>query len=79
MHDKQRLEQSIAGLRGDADHFRKIVGNADELMRKLCDHAERVAKNHGYEPWSVIGTILGHGSGVSSAIYECYKSEGDGR
>lgn len=53
--------------------FRKDITDIDKLMTSVCDYAERQAKKKRCEPFSVIGEITNHGSGVSSAIYELYR------
>lgn len=41
-----------------------------ELIRKL----DREEKRRRYPTWSVIGEIIGHGSGVSAAVVEKYRA-----
>ena len=60
-------------LRGDREHFRKVLTDPARLMEKVCRNAEHVASRKGVPAWSVIGSWTGHGSGVASAIYELYR------
>lgn len=73
-----RVESAILGLVGNKDAFREMVTDRDSILRSVCDYAEYVAKQKGCEPWSIMGRITGHGSGVSSAIYEIYRRRNDG-
>lgn len=68
------VDEVLECLRGNKDSFREILTNKDELLKQLCRYAEIEATKKGCEPWSILGNILGHGSGVSSAIYELYRS-----
>lgn len=61
------------GMRGNKDHFRQVLTDKAELLASVCEYAERVAKTKRVEPWSIIGAMTCHGSGVSSAIYEIYR------
>lgn len=69
----ERVEKAICGLCGDMDHFRLIVTDKDELLRNMCDYAEYEANRQRREPWAIISEITGHGSGVSSAVYDIYR------
>lgn len=73
MPDSRRVEEVLDRLRGPRDAFRKDITDIDKLMTSVCDYAERQAKKKRCEPFSVIGEITNHGSGVSSAIYELYR------
>lgn len=42
------------------------------IVTMLIDHMDAHAKKRG-EAWSQLGAILGHGSGVSSAIVRLYR------
>ncbi len=75
MPEAERLKRATANLRGDG--LAEIVGNADGLMAKVCWYAKNRAAREKCEPWSIIGKITGHGSGVSAAIYECYRERKD--
>jgi len=72
---KQEVDVVLDKLYGDPEHFRDALTNVDSLMRKVCSYAERKAKKARYEPWSIISEITGHGSGVSSAIYDLYRKK----
>lgn len=69
------IDQVLEGLRGNKEHFRKVLLDKSKLLREMCDYAERVAKRRRLEPWSIVSDITNHGSGVSSAIYELYRSK----
>ncbi|WP_417459148.1 hypothetical protein [Kordiimonas sp.] len=70
----EKVEDALLYLRGDIERFRRILSDKDELLAKVCRYAELEADHLGIEPWSIIGRMFGHGSGVSSAIYDVYKS-----
>lgn len=72
-----RLERALDILRGPRESFREILTNKDELLRKLCRYAKYKSKHEGVPEWSIIGEITGHGSGVSSAIYELYRGDSE--
>lgn len=49
---------------------------AEEIVRALVQRLKEKKPKRGRparEPWSYIGDLLGHGSGVSSAIVEKYS------
>jgi hypothetical protein len=72
------LEHLLDGFHGGSrEEFRRLLTDKDRILRKMCEHAERVAKKRRIEPWSVISDITGHGSGVSSAIYHLYRERTD--
>ena len=73
-----RLEAVLDCLHGPRESFRKTLIDRDTLLRKVCDYAEIEAKRRRIQPWSIIGSIMGHGSGVSSAIYELYRAQKKG-
>ena len=73
----ERVENAISGLRGNRDYFRSIVTDKDELLHSMCGYAKDEAERQRCEPWSIISEITGHGSGVSSAIYEIYRRRDD--
>jgi hypothetical protein len=73
MPNAEKLEQVLNSLNGPKDVFRKNITDIDTLMMRVCDYAEAIAKRKRCEPWSIIGEITCHGSGVSSAIYELYR------
>jgi hypothetical protein len=67
------IEEALEHLRGNKEHFRKVLTDKTKILNSMCDYAERMAKKKRLEPWSIIGDITDHGSGVSSAIYELYR------
>ena len=67
------VDEVLERLRGDRETFRKIVADKDQLLAKLCKYAKWKGESESVPPWSIVGEILGHGSGVSSAIYELYR------
>ena len=69
---EDRIEKAVDRLRGPREGF---VSDLDpvQVLSRICWVAEVVAEREGREPCSVIGSITGHGSGVSSAIYEVYR------
>jgi len=71
--EEEKLERVLNGLYGPRDSFREILTNTKDLLRKVCDYAEYRARRKRCEPWSIIGEITNHGSGVSAAIYELYR------
>lgn len=48
------------------------------IVRALVDYLKTRKKARRVEPWSFIGQLLGHGSGVSSAIVDKYETKGEG-
>lgn len=70
-----RLESVLDCLHGPRESFFKTLTDRNALLRKVCDYAEIEAKRKRVQPWSIIGSIMGHGSGVSSAIYELYRKQ----
>lgn len=71
--EPEGIDQVLEGLNGNKESFRKNLTDRSELLSKVCDYAERVAKKKRLEPWSIIKDITCHGSGVSSAIYQLYR------
>jgi len=67
------VDDVLKCLRGDPESFREILTNKDRLLQKICSFAKWKAEQKGVPPWSIIGEITGHGSGVSSCIYELYR------
>lgn len=47
----------------------------EALLREIMLYLTRRAKRKGVPPWSEVGDLTGHGSGVASAIYERFKPE----
>ena len=73
MADKPTIDEVLDGLRGPRESFRQVLTDKDKLLSQMCRYAERKAKQKRVPPWSIIGDITDHGSGVSSAIYELYR------
>lgn len=71
---KPTIDELVNRLNGDPASFRSILKGKDKLLELVCDYAERRSKQRGIPAWSVISDIFGHGSGVSSCIYELYRS-----
>jgi hypothetical protein len=69
------IEEAVESLRGNKESFRRTLEDKDELLARVCRYAEIEAERKGWQPWSVISRITGHGSGVSSAIYEVYREK----
>jgi len=67
------IEEVLDGLRGNREHFREILTDTTGLLRKVCRYAEIIGEQKRRPAWSIIGEITGHGSGVSSAIYQLYR------
>lgn len=67
------IDEALDHLRGNKEHFREVLTDKTKILNSMCDYAERMAKKKRLEPWSIIGDITDHGSGVSSAIYELYR------
>jgi len=67
------VDDVLKSLRGDPENFRQILTDKDTLLQKLCRYAKRKGEDQNVPAWSIIGEVLGHGSGVSSAIYELYR------
>ena len=67
------VDDLIDRLRGDRETFRAILGDRDGLLAKMCRYAKFRAEQEHLPAWSIVGEITGHGSGVSSAIYELYR------
>lgn len=71
--DSERLERCLDTLTGSREDFRRLLTDTEGMIRRLCQYAENEGLRREVEPWAVISRILGHGSGVSSAIYELYR------
>lgn len=67
------VDEALDRLRGSREVFREILTNKEALLAKLCRYAKWKGESESVPPWSIVGEILGHGSGVSSAIYELYR------
>jgi hypothetical protein len=53
---------------------------AEALMRQLVEYLDKrpiSKKRRRAETWSTLGMIFGHGSGVSSAIAERFRVQGE--
>jgi len=68
------VDDVLKTLRGNPDTFRSLLEDKDKLLEKMCKYAKFKAKQENVPPWSIVGEILGHGSGVSSAIYTLYRN-----
>lgn len=73
MPSEKELEAVLDTLRGPRDQFRRDLTDTDTLLADFMDHVEQLAKKRRQPPWSIVGEITNHGSGVSSAIYELYR------
>ena len=73
MTQRPSVDDCVRKLGGDPEKFRQILTDKDALLAKVCKYAKRRAAREKCQPWSIIGMIFGHGSGVSSAIYELYR------
>lgn len=73
MPSRPTIDEVLSRLRGNPETFRTILTDKDGLLEKLCSYATFKSKHERCPAWSIIGDILGHGSGVSSAIYELYR------
>jgi hypothetical protein len=71
--DNDRLEAAIKNINGSRAYFIEKLSDRNELLAKVCDYCERLAKRKRLPPWSIMGDITTHGSGVSGAIYEMYR------
>lgn len=71
------VDDVLKRLRGNPDTFREILTDKDKLLAKLCRYAKYKGEKSRVPPWSIVGEILGHGSGVSNAIYELYREYPD--
>lgn len=67
------VDEVLDRLRGNRETFREIIADKDNLLSKLCKYAKWKGESESVPPWSIVGEILGHGSGVSSAIYDLYR------
>ena len=67
------VDDVLKSLRGNPETFREILTDKDKLLEKLCSYAAYQESQKRGPAWSTIGEILGHGCGVSSAIYELYR------
>ena len=67
------VDEVLDSLRGSRETFREILTDKDKLLAKLCRYAKWKGESQSVPPWSIVGEILGHGSGVSSAIYDLYR------
>ena len=72
MSERPTVDDVLKCLKGNPETFREILTDKDKLLEKICSFAKWKAEQKGVPPWSIIGEITGHGSGVSSCIYELY-------
>lgn len=75
MPKQEEVEKLLETLRGPREEFRRVLLDTDTLMADLMSFVEQIAKKRKQPPWSLIGEITNHGSGVSSAIYELYRKK----
>jgi len=68
------IEKILDTLKGSRESFRASITDKDRILACMCRYAERMAKKKRVPPWSIISDITDHGSGVSNAIYELYRS-----
>lgn len=72
-----RVERALDMLRGPRESYRPILTDKDKILARICSYAKRTAagddERRSVPVWSVVSDITGHGSGVSSAIYELYR------
>jgi hypothetical protein len=71
--DSEKLDEVVAHMNGDPNHFRQILCDKNKLLERICTYAELKASRQKKEPWSIIKDITAHGSGVSAAIFELYR------
>lgn len=67
------IDEVIESLRGNKDDFRKLLSDRTEILARICDIVEQKSVFRRVAPWTVMKDITGHGSGVSSAIFELYR------
>lgn len=67
------VDEVLDELRGPRESFRATLTDKDKLLSQMCRYAEREARRKRVPPWSIIGEITDHGSGVASAIYALYR------
>lgn len=72
MTTDEKIGHQLSRLQGSTEYFRECL-QSDAIMERVCQFAELEAERRHCEPWNIIGEVTGHGSGVSSAIYEVYK------
>lgn len=77
MTQRPSVDDCLKKLGGDPEKFRQILTDKDALLAKVCKYAKSRAAREKCSPWSIIGMVFGHGSGVSSAIYELYRERTD--
>lgn len=69
-----RIEEALDSIHGPRETYRPLL-NPLNILSRICRTAELRASREGVEPWSIIGDITGHGSGVANAIYKAYRDE----
>ena len=77
MADRPTIDEVLDSLRGPRESFRATLADKDKILSRMCRYAERKAKQIRVPPWSIIGEITDHGSGVSNAIYELYRDHSE--
>ena len=68
------IEEALDTIRGPRETYRPML-EADAIIRRICRNAEGHALRRDVDPWVIIGNWTGHGSGVSNAIYQVYRTE----
>lgn len=77
MSERPTIDELLDKLKGPREVFRDILTDKDAILARMCRYAQWKAKEEGVPPWSIIGEITSHGSGVSSCIYELYRPRTD--
>lgn len=49
----------------------------EQILKELRPYVEAEAKRKKVPEWSIVGHLLGHGSGVSAELYENYIKKKD--
>ena len=68
------IESILDKFGGARESVRAFITDKDRILACMCRYAERMAKKKRIPPWSIISDITDHGSGVSYAIYELYRT-----
>jgi len=77
MPSRPTVDEVLSHLRGNPETFRRILTDKDMILELMCSYATWKSRLKRLPPWSIISDITGHGSGVSSAIYELYREYPD--
>jgi len=68
------IDEALETIHGPSEEYRPLL-QPEAILSRICRVAEFWAGREGVEPWSIIGRITGHGSGVSNAIYQVYRTD----